>query len=108
MTKSLYSLAPMALTRREFMRASSAGVFVLGAASIGFTKSNPVIELSGQTFDLTIGSTPVNYTGASRVATAVNDQVPGPLLRIRQGDIVTLRVTNRLSVPSSIHWHGLI
>jgi CopA family copper-resistance protein len=64
--------------------------------------------LSGTEFDLTVDTVPVNYTGASRIATAVNGQVPGPLLRFRQGDTVTIRVTNRLRTPTSIHWHGFI
>ena len=64
--------------------------------------------LTGPDFDLTIGELAVNYTGRQRTATAVNGQVPAPLLRMRQGDTVTLRVTNRLRVRSSIHWHGFI
>ena len=64
--------------------------------------------LTGPEFDLAIGETPVNYTGHARTATAVNAQVPAPLLRMHQGDLVTLRVTNRLPVRSSIHWHGFI
>jgi CopA family copper-resistance protein len=42
------------------------------------------------------------------MATAVNGQVPAPLLRMKQGDIVTVRVTNRLQAATSIHWHGFI
>ena len=38
----------------------------------------------------------------------VNGQVPAPLLRWREGDTVTLRVSNSLPVRSSIHWHGMI
>jgi CopA family copper-resistance protein len=49
----------------------------------------------------------VNFTGRSTVATAINGSVPGPLLRWREGDIVTISVTNRLKVPTSIHWHGV-
>ena len=64
--------------------------------------------LSGTLFDLSIGELPVNYTGVARLATAVNGQVPAPLLRWREGDVVTLRVTNRLAAHSSIHWHGMI
>jgi CopA family copper-resistance protein len=64
--------------------------------------------LTGPHFDLTIGATPVNYTGRARIATAVNAQVPAPLLRMRQGDLVTIRVTNRLARRTSIHWHGFI
>ena len=64
--------------------------------------------LSGTEFDLVIGETAVNFTGAPRTATAVNGQVPGPLLRWREGDTVTLRVKNTLSTATSIHWHGMI
>jgi len=38
----------------------------------------------------------------------MNRMVPGPLIRLREGDDAVLRVTNRLSEISSIHWHGLI
>ena len=64
--------------------------------------------LSGTEFALTIDNTPVNFTGRASSATAVNGMVPAPLLRWREGDTVTLRVTNRLPVTSSIHWHGVL
>ncbi len=70
--------------------------------------SPPGSVLSGTELNLEVNSLEVNYTGARRIATAVNGQVPGPLLRWREGDTVTLRVANRLSVPTSIHWHGVI
>jgi CopA family copper-resistance protein len=41
------------------------------------------------------------------LATGVNGSVPAPILRWREGDTVTLAVTNRLPEPSSIHWHGV-
>ena len=62
--------------------------------------------LSGEHIALTIGEAPINITGRRRTATAVNGQVPGPTLRLREGDNVTIDVTNRLSEPTSIHWHG--
>jgi FtsP/CotA-like multicopper oxidase with cupredoxin domain len=40
-------------------------------------------------------------------AYAYNRQVPGPLIRVRQGDRVRVVVTNRLPEPTSVHWHGL-
>jgi len=64
--------------------------------------------LRGTEFDLEIVPAPVNFTGAPQVATAVNGQVPGPVLYWSEGDTVTLRVTNRLPVTSSIHWHGIL
>ena len=38
----------------------------------------------------------------------MNGQIPAPLLRWREGDTVTLHVTNRLHEQSSIHWHGIL
>ncbi|WP_051956110.1 copper resistance system multicopper oxidase [Beijerinckia mobilis] len=61
----------------------------------------------GTRFNLTIGHVPVNITGQPRLATGVNDSIPAPILRWRQGDTVELNVTNRLDVPTSIHWHGI-
>ena len=97
-----------ALTRRCFMQ---------GAASIGVLAlipypSRPALAaaapvLSGTEFALEIGSVPLTLNGRQAMATGVNGQVPAPLLRWREGDTVTLAVTNRLSEPSSIHWHGV-
>ncbi len=64
--------------------------------------------LSGTEFDLTISQSPVALTGRARTATLVNGSLPAPLLRWREGDEITLRVTNRLPVTSSIHWHGIL
>jgi len=49
----------------------------------------------------------VNITGKPAIATAVNGLVPAPILRWREGDTVTLAVTNTLREASSIHWHGI-
>src|SRR5580700_7327954 len=65
-------------------------------------------ELSGSEFNLEIWALPVNFSGQPGMATGVNGRLPAPLLRWREGDTITLRVTNRLAAPSSIHWHGLI
>ena len=70
--------------------------------------SNTVTELIGPEFDLTIDELPVNLTGVPRRAVVVNGQLPAPLLRMRQGDTVTIRVTNKLRERTSIHWHGFI
>jgi CopA family copper-resistance protein len=64
--------------------------------------------LTGTEFDLTLGDTPMNFSGRLRPTTCVNGSVPGPTLRWREGTTVTLRVHNRLTTSSSIHWHGII
>jgi CopA family copper-resistance protein len=50
---------------------------------------------------------PVNITGRARTAMAINGQIPAPILRWHEGDTVALAITNRLSEPTSIHWHGV-
>lgn len=65
-------------------------------------------DLVGQHFELFIGQTPVNITGRPRTALTLNNSLPGPLLRWREGDTVTLRVRNHLAQATSIHWHGII
>ena len=99
------------MNRRRFMlgTAAAAGAFSAVRWSRGRAVAAPsrTPVLSGSEFQLEIGPTPINITGQPRIATAVNGQVPGPILRWREGDTVTLAVSNRLSVPSSIHWHGI-
>jgi len=62
----------------------------------------------GSEFDLRIGETEVNITGKRRTALTINGSLPGPTLRWREGDDVTLRVTNDLNEDTSIHWHGIL
>ncbi|GAK45524.1 copper resistance protein A [Tepidicaulis marinus] len=60
------------------------------------------------TYELTIGETEVSFSGDNAKAFAVNGEVPGPLLRFKEGEDVTIHVTNTLDVPTSVHWHGLL
>ena len=65
-------------------------------------------ELSGSTIDLTIAETPFRVDDKAGRAVTINGMVPGPLIRLQEGEEVTFRVTNRLKETSSIHWHGLL
>jgi len=101
------------LSRRRFvLGVAAAGTFSAlgswGTRAFGQTESAQPSILRGTEFNLAIGETPVNYTGSPRIATAVNGQVPAPVLYWREGDTVTLRVSNHLSTSSSIHWHGIL
>ncbi len=99
-------------TRRRFVQGLAAGgaLAALGGWRHASAQSGAAAaaELRGTEFHLEIGETPVNFTGAARVATTVNGRLPGPLLRWREGDTVTLHVTNRLREQTSIHWHGIL
>jgi CopA family copper-resistance protein len=103
-------LPPAPLSRRRFVQGLAGSALMAGVlrnASWGANERSPSV-LVGPELDLSIGELPVNFTGAARTAVAVNGQVPAPLLRMKQGDTVTIRVTNRLRERSSIHWHGFI
>jgi CopA family copper-resistance protein len=102
------SCAPLSESRRQFVQGVGSTLLVGLGGRFSMGAQSPPAELTGTEFDLSVGELPLNFTGRSRIGTAVNGQVPAPLLRWRQGDTVTVRVTNRLSVPTSIHWHGLI
>jgi len=58
--------------------------------------------------ELVIDRTPFAFGGRRGSAVTINGTVPGPLLRFREGETVTLRVTNRLEEDTSIHWHGIL
>ncbi|MBD8666354.1 copper resistance system multicopper oxidase [Pseudomonas lurida] len=100
-------------SRRTFVKGLTAGG-ILGGLGLWRTPlwAAPSLGeanvLSGTEFDLFIGETPVNITGSPRTALTINGGIPGPLLRWREGDTVTLRVKNRLKDMTSIHWHGII
>jgi len=100
-------------SRRRFIEGLAAGGMLLGLSPWIKTAqaketTQPVEILTGTEFNLTIAETSVNFTGAPRVATTVNGSIPAPTLRWREGDTVTLRVTNRLAEETSIHWHGML
>ena len=59
-------------------------------------------------FDLVVARTAIGIDGRQGTAVTVDGSVPGPLLRFREGEAITLRVRNELDEPTSIHWHGLL
>jgi FtsP/CotA-like multicopper oxidase with cupredoxin domain len=100
------------LPRRRFVQ----GLAVAGIG-LGFGVVRPASatepmrnagELSGVDMTLDIRQAAVDFTGRARTAVTVNGGVPGPTLRWREGESITLRVRNQLDTVSSIHWHGLV
>ena len=103
-------------SRRRFVQGLALGGLALGTAGLRLpafaadsdARVGPQV-LRGTEFDLSIGASPVNFTGRVRPAMTVNGSLPAPILRWRQGDTVTLRVANRLpDAMTSLHWHGII
>ena len=101
------------ITRRTFVKGIVASAIVASSslnlnASTKISTRKATEELSGTEFNLSIDKIGVNITGNPTVATAVNSMMTGPTLRWREGDEITIHVTNNLAESSSIHWHGII
>ena len=108
-------MTDLMLPRRRFVKGLALGGVLAAMPSVlqagelsPHTRSGSAPVLQGSEIDLVVGQSPVNFTGVTRLATTINGSIPAPTIRLREGDDVTIRVTNRLSVPTSIHWHGII
>jgi FtsP/CotA-like multicopper oxidase with cupredoxin domain len=103
-----------ATTRRRFVQGLAAGGVLAGAGAWWPRRAAQaasvadVSTLRGPVIDLTVAAHQVNVTGAIRTATLANGTLPGPILRWREGDDVTLLVRNALRVDTAIHWHGVL
>jgi FtsP/CotA-like multicopper oxidase with cupredoxin domain len=81
-----------------------AGPDTAAVAASGEPASAPQVR----EFALTVGRVPWEVGPGEVVeAYAYNGQVPGPELRVREGDTVRVRVTNALAEPTTVHWHGV-
>ena len=102
------------MTRRRFLRTTAALGLLTGWRGLAFARPagdppDVVIRVSdGGTAELVIARTPLSIGGRQGSAVTINGTLPGPLLRFREGDTVTVKVTNRLDEPTSIHWHGVL
>jgi CopA family copper-resistance protein len=76
------------------------------SVSAGIVKSLPTV--SGNDISLKIAHQMMMIDGRESHAIGINGTVPGPLIRLRQGQTVRLSVINDLAEDSSIHWHGLL
>ncbi|WP_206515040.1 copper resistance system multicopper oxidase [Xanthomonas sp. BRIP62418] len=100
------------LSRRRFVQGLAlGGVAATGGLWRSAARAAPPAtpELRGSSQSLQIGRMPVNLTGRKRSAITVNQSLPAPTLRWREGDTVSVRVRNALAdQPASVHWHGLL
>ena len=104
------------ISRRAFFRYTASIGAVVGMSTIlpayafaGFGERD-VLEPKGadNILDLTISEIPINIDGKTSTAIGINGSVPGPLIRLKEGEDVLLRVKNELKEDTSIHWHGII
>ena len=98
----------MELTRRSFLKT------VLGATVALSLPTRLIPPSFGETsdkvraFQLTASKTEVNLgKGPDFLAWAYNGQVPGPEIRVKEGEIIRVVLKNDLPGETSIHWHGV-
>ena len=89
------------LSRRTFGQ-------LLGSAAISRYLPGGAGDSSAADYKIEIGDVEWELSAKHRVrTTAYNGQVPGPLLRFKEGSPVTIDITNRSMAPEVVHWHGL-
>ncbi len=66
-----------------------------------------VILPHGGTLDLEAGVVTRTINGRTFTMFGFNGQYPGPLIRVPQDATITVNFTNRLDLPTAIHWHGI-
>ena len=97
------------ISRRQFLRGSGAisavPALLPGSRGVGWW-------LRGQKqppdYQLEIAPCSIEVSRGSFLRTiAYNGQVPGPLLRLREGRFTIVDVVNRTGEPNVVHWHGL-
>ena len=100
------------MTRNDRRTVLKAGIG-LAAAPLFPAWAKPVSEgagrlLSGPEIALSIGHLTFPVDGRRAHGIGINGFVPGPLIRMRQGEDAVIHVRNDLAEDSSIHWHGLL
>ena len=76
-------------------------------------QTSPSIEgnvdnLPVREYELTIDEKMVNITGKEVMGMALNGTIPGPTLRFTEGEYAKIKVTNKMDMETSVHWHGLL
>jgi L-ascorbate oxidase len=79
-------------------------VFALGVL---YLMSASILTNAGE-YNITVDNVEIDTGDFVKKGIGYNGASPGPVLRFKEGEDVTINVTNNLKVSTSIHWHGLI
>lgn len=85
---------------------------VLLSAAAGFALTPGLYRpaRAGRDYRITAAAAQAHLTGQARRATdvwAYGGTVPGPTLRLPQGEPVRIVIDNRLEQDTTVHWHGI-
>jgi len=94
-------------TRRELLSLTGLGLASLAASPAGFLPAGNSRRGNGADIQLRIGQITLDLSPKHPLKTlAYNGQVPGPFLRVREGQEVTVDVVNDTDADEMVHWHG--
>lgn len=102
------------LMRRRFLQSAGAGAVAASLRALalgnawGSTPAEAYRASEAGVADLVIRKERIEIAGKGTTATLINGTIPGQLLRFREGETVTIRVTNRMEETTSLHWHGIL
>jgi FtsP/CotA-like multicopper oxidase with cupredoxin domain len=92
------------LTRRTFLQTAG---YSLAAAALP-VRATPKIASGKADYSLRIEPCTLEIApGVNVKTTAYNGQIPGPILRLREGIPAIIDVTNTSANSDLVHWHGL-
>ena len=78
------------------------------AQSLPEAKQSEVLEvIEGQVISLNPTLVKKTINGKSLPMYGYNGQIPGPMIRAKQGTTITVKVRNDIDLPTTIHWHGI-
>jgi FtsP/CotA-like multicopper oxidase with cupredoxin domain len=100
-----------AFSRRQILGAGAALPLAWSGASVLAAAPNAPSAAPTQVkadYTLDVAAKSIAPLGVASDATLVNGELPGPTIRYREGDSFRVTVNNRLAVPTSVHWHGII
>jgi len=93
------------ISRREALKlAGTAGI----AGTLAVYPGRHSFASSTKEYTLNVDAGRIAVDGISSNAILMGGSVPAPTMHWREGDEVVIYATNRLNVPTSIHWHGLL
>lgn len=96
------------MNRRSFIITGAATLAEAGPASSLVRGAVQPSKIAAADHRLTIGPCTLDIgPGVSIKTLAYNGQVPGPLLRLREGVPVSIDVVNNSGQSDIVHWHGL-
>jgi CopA family copper-resistance protein len=110
--------AAAAWTRRRFLQGAAATATLWAGGAPGLAREAGAFPRAGrfgelvatepEGIDLVLERQPLLVGGRLGSAITLNGSIPGPVIRMQEGREARIRVHNRMSESTSIHWHGIL